>query len=90
MQVLIDGVNYAPRVDVVPGDKPLPELLREFRGRSGYTLDEACEQIGITKSRLWELENGPCNMRLGTAIKIAETYNVSLATLAHAFRKAIP
>ena len=75
MHVMIDGVEYEPKMKRPIAVMPLKQFLSERRKELKLTLDAASEKIGCSKSNLWELENGNHEPSLAMAIKIANAYN---------------
>lgn len=45
-------------------------MIRDFRKAQGWTLDEAAERLGLSKSYLSELENGVRPWTLKAARKV--------------------
>lgn len=82
MNVLIDGVEYAPRVKIELMPMEFGEFLRATRKAVHYSLDTAAAKIGCSKSYLWELENGRCEPSLMLAKCVADAYGLALETLA--------
>ena len=72
----------APRIKAA---KPNPAAvwkccLREHRTRLGLTLDEVAEQVGLSKTGLWQIEHGSDPM-LTTARKLAAFYGVAVEVI---------
>jgi transcriptional regulator with XRE-family HTH domain len=61
-------------------------LLQELRQKKGWTLTEAAENIGMSKSYLWDLESGVLKSPgLAKVLKIKKAYRVSLDRLIKSF-----
>lgn len=58
MIVEIDGKRFVPEQTGKLRRQPFSELITHARNVTGESLDEAATAIGITKSYLWELEQG--------------------------------
>lgn len=78
MQVLIDGVEYTPKIVPPPPVGTLGVFLRSARKASGRSLDGMSQVVGCSKSFLWELEKDMAVPGLLMAARIAESYGVSL------------
>lgn len=81
MQVIIDGVEYAPKVRV-PAQGTLGEYLRTARKAARLSLDKAASQIGCGKSSLWDLEQNGALPSLKMAAQVAAAYGLSLDDMA--------
>jgi len=57
-------------------------MLRALRNQHRYTLDDAAEEIGCSKSYLWGLEKDRIEPSLRLAKAIAEAYAVPIDNLA--------
>lgn len=58
-------------------------LLKRLRMRSGKSLQELADEIGVSKGHLWDLESGKSkNPSVDLLKKLSDFYNVSIATLA--------
>jgi len=82
MNVVIDGVEYLPRVKIELMPMEFGEFLKATRKAARYSLDVASEKIGCSKSYLWELEKGRSEPSLTMAKCIGEAYGLALETLA--------
>lgn len=82
MKVVIDGVEYLPKSDVSMMPRKFGEFLKAARKSVNYTLDQAAESIGCSKSYIWELENGTGEPSLRMARGIASAYGLKLETIA--------
>jgi len=82
MQVIIDGVEYSPKAKVEMKPMTFGGLLKSVRNALDMTLDQACIEIGCSKSNLWELENDNSEPSFRTAKKISSAYGIELITLA--------
>lgn len=58
--------------DVHPG-----MLLRGLRVKEGITQKELAERLGITQTRVSEMEKGTRNISIDMAKRIGEAYNIS-------------
>jgi transcriptional regulator with XRE-family HTH domain len=61
---------------------PFKKFVWLARKAIGYTLERAAEEIGCSKSYVWELENGKSEPSLRIAAKIAKAYAVDLNQIA--------
>ncbi len=52
--------------------------LKELRLQSGKSAKEVAEKLGVTTSAISQYEHGVRELKFGTAIKLAEIYDVSL------------
>ncbi len=86
MTVIINGIEYAPKIKIRISDKSFGELLRQCRKDAKLSLDKAAVEIGCSKSYLWEVEHDTVEPSLRMARAMAEAYNVPLATLAGALK----
>ena len=59
----------------------LGQALRQERNRLGYTLDEASNKTGVSKTMLSQIERGESSPTVSTIWKISAGLRVSLATL---------
>lgn len=60
------------------------ELLKKLRAARQLSLQQAADEIGITKSHLWEMELGSSgNPRIKTLVGISGAYGVNLGALSH-------
>lgn len=84
MNVIINGVMYVPRVDLVQGDHKFHSVIKVTRQAIGYTLDDAAHHIGCSKSYLWSLENNQSEPSLRMAARICSVYGMTLESLARA------
>ncbi len=84
MQVLIDGVEYVPKGRPGPvAGIPFGEVLKGFRENHRWSLDEAANKAGISKTYLWELESGKAaDPSFRVAARLAKIYCIDLAYLA--------
>ena len=83
MLVEIDGVEYMPKVQLL-GDYPLPVVLKTLRKTIGYTLDDMAKYTGLSKSYVWELENGRSEPSLRVAANLSEVLGTPIERLAAA------
>lgn len=83
MSVIINGIEYVPKLQLhhLNGES-FGGALRRLRKAAGYSLQKAADEIGCTKSYLWELEKDVAEPGLRMAVKIAEAYGVPLHALA--------
>ncbi len=85
--VLIDGVLYRPVAKLTCSDViSMGSCLLAARQDLGISLGKAANEIGITKSYLWSLENYRASPSLLVAGKIADAYGLSVALLAEICR----
>lgn len=90
LKVIIDDVEYRPCVPPVPiSDHTLDQLLRVYRKSYGWTLDEAAEKIGCSKSYLHGMESGANEPSLRMALQISNAYNLSMKRMALALPEEI-
>ena len=83
MSVVINGIEYVPKLKLHHLDgESFGSALRRMRKSAGYTLQKAADEIGCTKSYMWELEKDGAEPGLRMATKIAEAYGVPLHALA--------
>lgn len=83
MSVVINGIEYVPKLKLHAIDgESFGASLRRMRKAAGYTLQKAADEIGCTKSYMWELEKDGAEPGLRMASKIAEAYGVPLHALA--------
>jgi transcriptional regulator with XRE-family HTH domain len=80
--VIIDGVTYRPAAPPDVGFHSFAQLMRAHRKSAGWTLDEACEKIGCSKSYLHGMESGANEPSLRMAYQITLAYDVALRRLA--------
>jgi transcriptional regulator with XRE-family HTH domain len=55
--------------------------LRELRKKSGWTLDEAAERLGVSKSHLSEVETGKKNLSAPMMDAAAQLFGVEVPQL---------
>lgn len=61
----------------------LGELIKSRRDASGLSLQELADACGVTKSHIWELEQGSTsNPSLRLTIKLSMVLGVSVGSLA--------
>jgi transcriptional regulator with XRE-family HTH domain len=84
MSVVINGIEYVPRLNLQPSRElgSFGEAIKACRKAQKLSLDAAAVSIGCTKSHLWNLEKGNSLPGLVMAYRMAETYGVPLLTLA--------
>jgi transcriptional regulator with XRE-family HTH domain len=82
MKVVIDGVEYLPKSDVSMMPRKFGEFLKAARESVKLTLEAASNNIGCSKSYIWELENGTGEPSLRIARGIASAYGLKLETIA--------
>lgn len=83
MIVEIDGIRYLPEPPAFVSPKTFGTALKEIRIRHDVSLDIAAEELGISKTYLWELETAhSSNPSFQLAIKISRYYSVPLEWLA--------
>lgn len=59
----------------------LGQTLRQERNRLGYTLDEASQKTGVSKTMLSQIERGESSPTVSTIWKISTGLRIPLATL---------
>lgn len=62
--------------------KSRPEALRSIRERNGHTLTSLAPVAGLSKQRLWQLEDEATGILPTTAKRIAEALGVSIEDIA--------
>lgn len=83
MSVIINGIEYVPKLKLHHLDgENFGAALRRMRKAAGYSLQKAADEVGCTKSYMWQLEKDGAEPGLRMAAKIAEAYGVPLMTLA--------
>jgi transcriptional regulator with XRE-family HTH domain len=82
VEVKIDGVRYVPVIP--PEDNPIPfnEIVGEARERKSETLEVAANNMGVSKSQLWEWENGIGEPGLRNLKKILAYYGIDFTRIA--------
>lgn len=87
-EITIDGVTYIPKP---PGrglgsasHRPtLAGLIARCRRLNNYTLDELSEQSSVSKTYLWQLENGQSqDPSLRVAVRIAVALGIDVNMMA--------
>ena len=64
---------------------PFSDAIRQHRKRLGLTMQAVANAAGLTKTHVWELEQGKrVNPTVQTLIGLAEVYQVAPATLLRA------
>lgn len=86
MTVIINGIEYAPKIKIRITDKTFGEMLRQCRKDAKLSLDKAAAEIKCSKSYLWDIEHDNTEPSLRMARAIAEAYSVPLATIAGALK----
>lgn len=81
MIVLINGVEYFPKVSIPIDDRKFPDVILATRKAIGYTLNDAAKYIGCSKSYLHGLEKGTGEPSLRMAGKIAYAYGIRIDAL---------
>lgn len=79
--VVIDGVQYRPVAPEV-GFHSFQKLMRSYRTSLDWTLEQAAEQIGCSKSYLHGMEGGTNEPSLRMAYGIGKAYGIPLLRLA--------
>lgn len=85
MQVIIDGVEYAPRHSAARPCgriKSLSKLMCEGRAHMHLTLEQAAEQSGCTVNQVNRAEGGA--EVLPVVLKLAKLYGIPLDQLSRA------
>lgn len=77
---------------MVPGMKSRPDALRSARERKGHTLTSLAPEVGLSKQRLWQLENDPEQQGLlpTTASRIAKALDVDIEDIATLTEEVAP
>ncbi len=84
MGVIINGIEYVPKIKIRLDDTTLGAFLRRCRKDCKLSLDKAAVEIGCSKSYLWDVESDKTEPSLRMARHISEAYGVPLATIAGA------
>ena len=86
LDVVIDGVRYVPAPpsgEQWDSDISLATLIAQCRKLNGCSLDEIADRAIISKTYLWELENGHAtNPSLDVAARLAEALGIDLDRMA--------
>ena len=76
-----------PSDPVLPTPVALGMTLRAARTQAGVRLEDAALQLGIAKQTLQNLEKGSPSVSLGTALRVAHEYGVTLLGVPASQRK---
>jgi transcriptional regulator with XRE-family HTH domain len=85
MQVIIDGVEYAPRhsASIANGKiKSLSQLMVEGRAHMHLTLEQVATQTGCTVNQIHSAEGG--TEVLPVVLKLAKFYGIPLEQVSRA------
>lgn len=52
--------------------------LKAARVNAGYSVREAAEAVGVTEDTMYRYESGKSSPKIGTAVKLAGLYGVSI------------
>jgi transcriptional regulator with XRE-family HTH domain len=86
MSVIINGIEYVPKIKLRLDDTTLGVFLRKCRKDCKLSLEKAAKEIGCSKSYLWEVEADKTEPSLRMARQMSEAYGVPLATIAGALK----
>lgn len=81
-RVIIDGIEYFPKSPISMMPRTFGEFMKECRTLLNLTLDQAAEKSGVSKSYVWEMENGKSEPSLRIAACLSEAYGIGLETMA--------
>lgn len=87
MNVVIDGVQYAPvhsADDQHGAIKSLPKQLLDGRKHKGWTMAAAAEQSGLTLNIIARAECGQVSLK--NLVTLADAYGIPLEQIARAVR----
>lgn len=76
MKVLIDDVEYLPKIKLREESQDFNILIKEARNSFKETLECAAYNIGMSKSHLRNLENGSSEPKLKTLQIILSYYGI--------------
>ena len=84
MQVIVDGVEYAPRHTADKGGKvkALHQLFSDARAHEGLTMAEVAKRTGLKPGHMVAAELG--NVTLKTAVILASFYGIPMEQIARA------
>ena len=82
MSIIINGIEYVPRFKYPPSWDSLGELLKRTRLAARYSLAEAADAIGCSKSTLHAIENDQSIPSFRMAIRISQAYDLPLMQMA--------
>ena len=84
MNVIIDGVEYAPRHTADKGGrvKSLAQLFKEGRAHKHLTMEQAAKLSGCSMNQVNRAESG--GMAIDVAFKLAQLYGIPTDQLSRA------
>lgn len=88
MSVIVNGIEYGPKIRIRIEDKTLGQLLKESRKQTKLSLEKVASEIKCSKSYLWEVEHDKTEPGLLMARKMSEAYGIPLATMAATLKES--
>lgn len=88
MNVLIDGIEYAPKhsaVDKGGKVKSIAKLMLEGRQAKHWTMTQAAKHAGLKINHIERAECG--SVTLESAVALADAYDIPLEQIARAIRR---
>ena len=88
MNVVIDGVEYAPRhkADLPHGAiKSLAKQMLDGRKHQGWTIAQAADECGVKPNTIVQAECGTISLK--NAVTLADAYGIPLEQIARAVRR---
>lgn len=76
MEVIINGQRFIPATSRAQGEKSFNELVKEARKAKQESLAEAAKNLKMSKSTLWEFEDGRMQPSLKSLQKLITYYNI--------------
>lgn len=76
MEVIIDGVRYLPEKPITNKAFSFSERIIKERKLKGETLDDASLNMNISKSQLWNMEQGLTEPKLRMLKKVLFYYGI--------------
>lgn len=62
-------------------DECIENKVNEYRTKSGLTQEQLAEKVGVTRQTIIAIEKGNYTPSVLLALKLAETFSVSVETL---------
>ena len=84
MIVLINGVEYSPRIKTVDAGINVGKLMFDGRRQNGLTMQQAADKSGLKVNHIFRAECG--SVTLESAVALADAYGIEMEQIASAIR----
>lgn len=84
MIVVINGVEYSPKVKAIGTGASVGKLLSDGRRLNGLTMSQAAAKTGLKINHIFRAECG--RVTLESAVALADAYGIEMEQIASAIR----